>query len=384
MKKRLVLQHQSNLAYSREFFLMAVPKETTILFRVIVLMFIAACSIILFGRIDDVIKVNGIVRTQENVSSVNNVISGKIMEINYKPGVKVYKGDILYKINPVAYNAQRENLLSEYEHLCLRLDGTRQLIQSFDSGRNLVEINNTVAFTRFETFLKTREELRIQVKMSRSNYIEECNKPESLKNPRATEQRKMEHEYAASRLKSYEAAFIEKLYAEQNELSLAFNKNNQEILKLDSQYEFLGVRAPVDGYVQEISALNVGDYVEAGEKVINIVPNDLQNFRVEMQVPPKDMGKISVGMKVKYRLSAFPFFEYQGAEGEVTSIDPDVRTDARNNLFYCVYADIDRVQFENRRGDSFPIRSGLETNSRIVLENNSILFFILRKMNLFT
>ena len=44
---------------------------------------------------------------------------------------------------------------------------------------------------------------------------------------------------------------------------------------------------------------------------MNIVPNDNENFRVEIQISPKDMGKITEGKKVKYRLSAFPFYEYQ-------------------------------------------------------------------------
>ena len=110
--------------------------------------------------------------------------------------------------------------------------------------------------------------------------------------------------------------------------------------------------------------------------------NDFENFRIELIIPPKDMGKLQVGLKVKYRLSAFPFFEYKGANGEIISIDPDSRVNSSGNRYYCVYANIDRTTFENRKGESFSIRSGLETDARIVLKNSSILFYILRKMDL--
>lgn len=161
-------------------------------------------------------------------------------------------------------------------------------------------------------------------------------------------------------------------------------KKKQNLDTLDNQYVFLEIKAPMSGYIQEISSLNVGDYLEANTNVLNIIPNDNENFRVELRITPKDMGKIAIGQKVKYRLSAFPYFEYRGAEGKITSIDPDIRTVAEgNNVFYSVYADIDRVNFSNRQGDSFPIRAGLETDVRIVMDRKPIIYFILKKLDFF-
>ena len=80
-------------------------------------------------------------------------------------------------------------------------------------------------------------------------------------------------------------------------------------------------------------------------------------------------------------MSAFPFFEYKGANGVITSVDPDMRTDESGKLYYIINADIDRVVFENKKGEAFPIKAGLETNSYIVLERNSIISYILRKID---
>ena len=62
-----------------------------------------------------------------------------------------------------------------------------------------------------------------------------------------------------------------------------------------------------------------------------------------MSLALKDMGKIKEGLKVKYRLSAFPFFEYKGAEGTITAVDPDIRSGDSGMLYYIVYADLDRA-----------------------------------------
>ena len=114
---------------------------------------------------------------------------------------------------------------------------------------------------------------------------------------------------------------------------------------------------------KKFSSLNAGDFLQADSNVLNIIPDNQQSYRVEMQVTPKDMGKLREGMDVKYRLTAFPYFEYKGANGKITAIDPDIRTSDSAGLYYIVYADIDR------------------TISRIVIQKTRILTYIFRKLD---
>lgn len=369
------------MVYSKEFLQLKMPAEVRILLYSIILLVFTSFGVMFFGKIDDVIKVSGVVRTKENISSVKNVISGKIIEKNYKPGQQIRKGDFLYKIDPAIYDSQRENLVSEKSNLEERLRGIEELSLSYAKNENFVDKSNEVAFSRFESYKINAEKLLIQKKISYQNLSDEQNLPKNLRNPKNIKQKKMDYEYNSKNLESYKADFISSINKEKDELSLALSKTVQEIQKLDSQYEFLKVYAPVDGFIQEISSLNLGDYLEAGASVLNIIPNDEKNFRVEMQISPKDMGKIKSGLKVKYRLSAFPFFEYKGAEGTITAVDPDIRSGSNGMLYYIVYADLDRVIFKNRHGESFPVRSGLETDARIVLETENIIYYILRKID---
>lgn len=369
------------MVYSKEFLQLKIPAEVRGLLYTIVLIVFSSFGLLFFGKIDDVIKVNGIVRTKENVSSVKNVISGKIIEKVYKPGNQVHKGDFLYRIDPSIYDSQRENLTSEKNNLEERLHGLEELALSFMKNENIVDKSNEIAFTRFESYKTNAEKLLIQKQISYQNLLDEQNLPKSMRNLKNIKKQKMEYEYNSKNLESYKADFISNINKEKDEVSLALSKTVQEIQKLDSQYEFLKIYAPVDGFVQEVSSLNIGDYLESGANVLNIIPNDEKNFRVEMQISPKDMGKIKAGLKVKYRLSAFPFFEYRGAEGTIVAVDPDIRTGSNGMLYYMVYADLDRVVFKNRHGDSFPVRSGLETDARIVLETENIIYYVLRKID---
>ena len=381
MKNQVILKHHNHLKSSREFFLMKVPEELDVFFYSIVFFVVVALMIVVFGKIDDVVKVRGIVRTKENVSSVKNVIAGKIIEISYEPGQKVCKGDELFKIDSTIFEAQKENLLAVKKDLINKIEVVELLIQSFELEKNVIPHEEILAFTRFDSYLKSLNELKMNALIAQKLYQDEMENPKAMQSKKNVEMREIEFRLAETSVEKIRADFIRDLYLEKNQLDLEILKTEKELTALENQYDFLVVRAPVDGFVQEVSSLNVGDYLSGNSVVLNIVPNDLKNFRVEIQIPPKDIGKIKVGLKVKYRLSAFPFFEYKGAEGVVTSIDPDIRGTESGNLFYSVYADIDRIEFENNRGEKFPIKVGLETDTRIVLETRNILYFVLKRMD---
>ena len=381
MKNQVILKHHNHLKSSREFFLMKVPEELDVFFYSIIFFVVIALMIVIFGKIDDVVKVRGIVRTKENVSSVKNVIAGKITEISYEPGQKVCKGDELFKIDSTIFEAQKENLLAVKKDLINKLEVVELLIQSFELEKNVIPHEEILAFTRFDSYLKSLNELKMNALIAQKLYQDEMENPKAMQSKKNMEMREIEFRLAETSVEKIRADFIRDLYLEKNQLDLEMLQTEKELTALENQYDFLVVRAPVDGFVQEVSSLNVGDYLSGNSVVLNIVPNDLKNFRVEIQIPPKDIGKIKVGLKVKYRLSAFPFFEYKGAEGVVTSIDPDIRGTESGNLFYSVYADIDRIEFENNRGEKFPIKVGLETDTRIVLETRNILYFVLKRMD---
>lgn len=382
MKKVFVLKHQDRMKYTKEFLQLKIPTEIFIVLYSIILFIILCLLILIFVKIDDVIKVSGVVKTKENVSNVTNVIAGKIIELNYKPSQKVNKGDVLYKLDPSIYNVQKTNLLTENEVLKEKIKNIDILITSFFKGYFVGDMKlDEIAYIRFDAYIKTLNEFYVQLEIAKYQYDIETKRPEYLINKNSIQQANFSVQTINSNIERYKANFLQQIYSEKEDLEVRLKNNEQEIIKLDNQFEYLTIKSIYSGFVQEVSSLNIGDYLEAGKTVLNIIPDDYKKFRIELLVSPKDMGKIQVGLDVKYRLSAFPFFEYKGANGKIISIDPDARTASNGSRYFCVYADIDKINFENRFGESFNLRSGLETDARIVLKNTSVLFYILKKMD---
>ncbi len=366
---------------TREFFLLKVPKELNILFYVTFFFFITCICIICFGKFDEVIKVHGIVRTKNNVSIVKNVLEGQITAIYFKPGQRIHKNDILYKIDSSIYDTQKNVIDSKIVDIQNKLEGTKLLISSFESDTNLISKDNKVYFNQFENFMNQKNELILQSKLAYSIYQEELNNHSAIRNQKNINQRKIEYDVVQNELESYKSSFSSQIYSEEMELKNQLNELKQEQEAFLVKYDFLNMKAPISGYVQEISSLNVGDFLQADSNVLNIIPDDKESYRVEIQVTQKDMGKLSEGMDVKHRLTAFPFFEFKGANGKITAIDPDIRSSDEIGLYYVVYADIDKTVFSNKKGEAFTIKAGLETDSRIVIQKTRIISYIFRKLD---
>lgn len=381
MASVLKIHSKNYLPVTKEYFLLAVPNENRILLYSILLFVILSAFIVGFCKIDDVVKAKGIVRVLENVSSVENMVSGKISAIYFERGQKIEAGNLLYTMDTTMLDLQKENLERQIKDIEQKLSDAKMLKASFNANKNMCGKTNQKAWYRFETFMNEKKEREIRQDLAQSAYNLESGKPLAFTNQTILEQRQQELNYAISALEAYKSSFSSAINSEIYEYSLALENKLTEKDGLNKQYEYLNVTAPVSGYVQEFSSINIGDFLEKGSKVINIIPDTSNAFRVEISVPSKDMGKITDGLSVKYRLSAFPFFEFKGAEGKITSVDPDIRKNTDEKFYYCVYADMDKIEFTNRSGKSYPVKAGLETEARIVLERDTILKLFLKKMD---
>ena len=383
-QKKLVLEHDNMMYYSRELVQLCIPKELDLLFYVIVSLVVCISVLLVSVRINDVIKVSGIVRTETNNSSVNNIIAGQIETIFYKSGQFVENGDVLFSLKKDVYQTVINDLENEITDTRKELNCVEALIHfSEDCSIGTFDPEGTDIFVRsqLEEYLNTVDYMQKQIAIYDFHYQKLRDQPEILFNQYELDEALLELKLIQQELERYKASFLAENIQKQKTLELKLVKLEQELIRTKEQYSFIEIKAPISGFVQEVSSLNVGDYVVENQNVLVIVPDDTKSFKVELEVPTKDIGEITAGMEVKYRLSAFPFFEYRGAEGLIESIDSDVRQGNGGQLFYRVCSDIDKVSFKNKKGIEYPLRAGIEVSARIVLEKISVIHFILRKMD---
>jgi protease secretion system membrane fusion protein len=94
------------------------------------------------------------------------------------------------------------------------------------------------------------------------------------------------------------------------------------------------IRTPATGQVVGLAIQTVGGVVQAGQKLMDVVPQD-EALVLEARVPPHLIDRIHAGSPVDVRFSAFAHSPQLVVDGVVNSISADILTDPVTNApFY--------------------------------------------------
>jgi len=114
------------------------------------------------------------------------------------------------------------------------------------------------------------------------------------------------------------------------------------------------IDAPFDGVVG-LTAVSVGDYIEAGDDIVNL--EKISPLKVDFRVPERYLRVIQVGRKVEVALDALPGEVH---EGEVYAIDPRIRAADRSVAV--------RARLPNPEGR---LRPGLFARVRLIVDRRT-------------
>lgn len=96
----------------------------------------------------------------------------------------------------------------------------------------------------------------------------------------------------------------------------AYNDLVDNIKSWEQRYVF---RAPFGGKVQFLKFYNENQFLQNGEQVFTIIPNNEEPLG-QVVLPANGSGKVKVGQEVIVKLDNYPYMEYGSIKGHVTSI----------------------------------------------------------------
>lgn len=140
------------------------------------------------------------------------------------------------------------------------------------------------------------------------------------------------------------------------------------------------IRSPVDGIVNTIYINTLGAFVNAGTRIMDVVPVEEQ-LLIEARVRPSDIAFIRPGQPATVKVTAYDFSIYGGLGGNVEYISADSVIDENSKeAFYTVRVKTDEASLQ-RNGETFPIMPGMVTQVEILTGKKSILDYILKPIN---
>lgn len=139
----------------------------------------------------------------------------------------------------------------------------------------------------------------------------------------------------------------------------------------EDQLKRIDIRAPQDGYVLQLAVHTVGGVINAGDVIMQIVP-EADELSVEAKVPPQEIDQLHIGQPTGLRFSAFNQRTTPEINGTISRISADISADQRTGQnFYTVRVAITK-QETARLGDvrlvpGMPVEMFAKTYDRTVL-----------------
>ena len=99
-------------------------------------------------------------------------------------------------------------------------------------------------------------------------------------------------------------------------------ETNKKLARSHLKTEHMTLRSPIAGTVQGLTVTTMGQVINAGDRIMQIVPRD-REIEVEAYLPNGDAGFVKAGQNATVKVESFPFTRYGTLDAAVTRIASD-------------------------------------------------------------
>ncbi|MBL4693505.1 MAG: HlyD family type I secretion periplasmic adaptor subunit [Magnetovibrio sp.] len=161
------------------------------------------------------------------------------------------------------------------------------------------------------------------------------------------------------------------------------NKTEQTIARISELLKKAleqGVRSvitsPIDGVIINLAFSAVGNVIQPGEPILEIVPTG-ENLVIETRLPPTDRGFVAEGQSALVKITTYDYARYGGLDGEVILVAADTSIDENGNPYFRVIVQPEKSYL----GTSFgfmPIMPGMEATVDIRTGQKTVMDYLLK------
>ncbi len=164
---------------------------------------------------------------------------------------------------------------------------------------------------------------------------------------------------------------------ERTQISTKIAVNAETIRGAKGKLQRTDIRSPVNGIVNDVQVTTVGGFLNAGEKIMQIVPLG-DKLLIEARVSPGDIAFIKVGDKANVKVTAYDFSLYGGLSGRITQVSADsIYDEVERKAYFTVIVETDK-SYLVAKGKKLPITPGMICNVEILTGRKSILNYLMK------
>ena len=380
------------------------------------------------SKIEVMTRGQGQVVPSSETQLVQSLEGGILAELNVREGDAVKKGQILARIENVAFASEERGI--EAQSLSLQMKKQRLLAETTGNDFALSDAlraqNPKLAANEIELYQSRQTELNnaksiaaeavtkananIREINATINRLSESKKllNEQLKITRnlvaknampKVEALTLEREYAdvqgnlnaavqrkqglesdlssaQKQLNDAQTKFRSMALAEMSEVETRLSAIRESLTAAGDKVDRTELRATADGIIKTVNQKTVGGIVEPAMKLIEIVPIE-DDLKITAKIAPADIAFIKVGQDVNVKITAYDPQKFGSLKGKLMRIGADTVEDREGNIFF----EIDVVTDKNYLGAAsspLPIIPGMVAETEIITGKRTILSYMLK------
>lgn len=186
-----------------------------------------------------------------------------------------------------------------------------------------------------------------------------------------------------SRLKilQQEQAFRSEVETQLSEVSAEASGHADQLRALRFELQNASIRAPVSGQVMALTVHTIGAVAPAGERLLDIVPQD-SAWQVKAQFPPLVVDRLAVGLPVDLRLSSLQRVHTPVMLGAVATVSADQLIDEQTHQpYFSVGVDVEPESVAKLADVGLAIKPGMQVEVIVRTGERTLMNYLLKPLS---
>lgn len=156
---------------------------------------------------------------------------------------------------------------------------------------------------------------------------------------------------------------------------------DESILRLKARVDRLVIKAPNRGYVQDLKIQTVGQVIQPGALLMQIVPDDAP-LEAEIRISPKDIGHVKTGQQVNMRIGSYDYTRFGYVTGKLERISASSVTseDTKDNkTYYRAWVSLDQPYVGANPG-RYPLQPGMSLEAEVITGKKTFMAYLTKPL----
>lgn len=148
----------------------------------------------------------------------------------------------------------------------------------------------------------------------------------------------------------------------------------ESIRRLRARVDRLVVRAPNRGHVQDLKVQTIGQVIQPGGLLMQIVPDNAL-LEAEIRIAPRDIGFVKPGQPVNLRVTTYDYARFGFATGKLKRISASSVTGEDNKPYFRAWVLLNNPYVGNTPG-RYTLQAGMALEAEIITGEKPLLAYL--------